>query len=258
MKRNDYSWVSLSAIIVASVTFALAIAGSVKNALVWGQFPLLLLMIFATAKTFSSLRLEGLVEGKVWLWLFFASIFTFVGNVLFATGNLMNPISIPIITISSGLMFCAYGCFIIGLVLMGRYVRSTDKKSNLLIPVLTVIAFFAVAGFFMVRSFVGSQLDDVLKITFLVYLLADAFLILANIIVVMRTMGGTLGKTYLILAVGCLSLVAYQMTSLFILSANGDIFNSWIQVLFVIALTILAIGVDARYQLQKNLSLNVK
>lgn len=258
MKRKEYSWISLAAVIVAAASFALAFAGTPKNVLVWGQFPLLLLMMLASSRTFSILRLEGLVEGKVWLWLLFASIFTITGNALFATGNMMNPISIPIITVSSGLMFCAYGCFIIGLVLMGRYVRSTDRKSNLLIPVLAVIGFFAVAGFFMVRSLIGSELDDILKITFMVYLLADAFLILANIIVVMRTLGGTLGKPYLILAVGCLSLVAYQMTSLFILSAGGDIFNSWIQTLFVVALTILAIGADARYQLQKNLSLNVK
>lgn len=258
MKRKDFSWISLAAVVIAVITFAFAVVGVPKNVLVWGQFPLLLLMMIASSRTFSILKLEGLIEGKVWLWLLFASVFTLAGDVLFATGNLMNPVSIPIITVSSGLMFCAYGCFIIGLIMMGRYVRSADKKSGLLIPVLVVVSFITVAVFFMIRSFIGSELDDILKITFLVYILADAFLILSNIIVVMRTMGGTLGKPYLILAFGCLSLVAYQMTSLFILSASGDIFNSWIQALFVTALTVLAIGADARYQLQKNLSLNVK
>lgn len=249
------SWFSYVCIALAIIALCLGLPdlGNVShNVRIFVQFPILLLMVFVSTSNYILQLKDGVPERRTWLWSMFASIFTLLGDALFVYGNIVS--SMTIITISSVLMFLAYGCFIIGLLLMGIHVRTDENKNRFWISSVIALIGFVVAGFLLFRSFETSNLDSILKVTFTAYLAADFFLIVANLLVVMRTLGGKLSLPYLSICIGCCMLVAYQMTSLFMMSAGRDIYTSKVQLVFVAALAILAVGVDMRFGIQREMN----
>lgn len=253
MKR--LSWFSYVSIVLAVIAMSVGIFdfGTIShNARIFVQFPILLLMVAASASSFFLQLKDAIPEKSTWLWLMLASLFTLLGDTLFIYGNIVS--SMTIITISSGLMFLAYACFIVGLLIMGIHVRTNENKNRFWISSVIALIGFVVAGFLLFRSFETSNLDNILKVTFTVYLAADFFLIVANLLVVMRTLGGKLSLPYLTICIGCCMLVAYQMSSLFMMSAGIDIYTNKIQLVFVAALAILTVGVDMRFGIQREMS----
>lgn len=253
MKR--LSWFSYVSIVLAAIAIFVGIFdfGAIShNVRIFVQFPILVLMVAASASSFFLQLKDAVPEKNTWLWLMIASLFTLLGDSFFVHGNIVS--SMTIITISSGLMFIAYACFIIGLLITGKHIRTDENKKRFWIPAVIVLMGFIAAGFLMFRSFQASNLDNVLRITFTVYLAADFFLIVANLLVVMRTLGGKLSLPYLMICIGCCMLVAYQMSSLFMMSAGIDIYTNKIQLVFVAALAILTVGVDMRFGIQREMN----
>ncbi|NTU61528.1 MAG: hypothetical protein HGA95_04305 [Caldiserica bacterium] len=249
------SWFTYVCIALAVVAIFLGLPdlGNIShNVRIFIQFPILLLMVFVSTSNYILQLKDAVPERTTWFWLMLASIFTLTGDAFFVYGNIKA--SMTVITISSGLMFFAYACFIIGLLVMGRHIRAQENKIIFWIPAIIILLGFIAAGFLMFRTFQASNLDNVLRITFLVYLVADFFLIVSNLLVVIRTMGGKLSLTYLIIGIGCCMLVAYQMSSLFMMSSGIDIYTNKIQLVFVAALAILTAGVDMRFCIQKEMS----
>lgn len=249
------SWFSYVCIVLAAIALCLGLPnfGNIShNARVFVQFPILLLMVAVSASNYSLQQKAAVPERKTWLWLMFASIFTLLGDGFFVYGNIVS--SMTIITVSSVLMFLAYACFIVGLLAMGSHLRTNENKKRFWVPSIIVFLGFVVAGFLLFRLFETSNLDNILKVTFTVYLAADFFLIVSNLLVVMRTLGGKLSIPYLSICIGCCMLVAYQMTSLFMMSAGIDIYTSKVQLVFVAALAILVTGVDMRFGIQREMS----
>ncbi|MBP7732911.1 MAG: hypothetical protein KA140_04000 [Caldisericia bacterium] len=252
MKRLSwFSYVGIALAVIAIFVGILDFGAISHNTRVFVQFPILLLMVAASASSFFLQLKDAVPEKNTWLWLMLASVFTLLGDAFFVYGNIVS--SMTIIAISSGLMFLAYACFIVGLLVMGRHLRTNENKNRFWIPSIIAFLGFVVAGFLLFRSFETSNLDSILKVTFTAYLAADFFLIVANLLVVMRTLGGKLSLPFLMICIGCCMLVAYQMSSLFMMSAGIDIYTNKIQLVFVAALAILTVGVDMRFGLQREM-----
>lgn len=245
------SWTSLALALFAMLS-SLPFFGVFSHlSRIFVQFPILFLLLICSIMAFAGLSKDGNPEKTTWMWLMLASIFVLIGDTLFVIGNQSN--SIVAVTFSSVLMFCSYAGFIIGLLAIGLRIRASRNKTLFWIPSVIALIVFVMAGVMMYRSFLTSTLDDTLKITFTVYLLADFVLIISNMLVVARTSGGKLSLPYLVIGIGCCFLVAYQVASLFMISTGANIYTSTIQLVFVLALAILVAGVDIRHGIQKQL-----
>lgn len=217
------------------------------------QFLLIFLMIQATHKTFFSLVEVGTPENKVWLFFLFGTVATFVGEALYLSGNLNEPINMTFIFISTIFMFSAYIFFIIGLWRVSIHIRTSKGGKPNYVPAIITFVVIAAIGAVLFVQMQKANVEGVLMATFLGYLIPDFFIIATSATVMVRTWGGMLFSTYIMFAAGCFLLAGYQISASFLVLANEPVHAHPIQLLFMAALFSFVVGSDLRYKTEMRL-----
>lgn len=224
--------------------------GAVSKFTAWfAQFPVILLMCIVSTKAYQSLAETGSPEFKVWRILMFAGYSIFVGEVFFVIANFTGSSAMNLA--SAILKLMAYIFFILGLWAMVSHVRDMGKKTNLFLPILAVFVVLATTGYLLFNAFSASQTASNLTMWANIgFLLPDFLLLAIAIVVAVRTYGGKLSPSYMVLGVGCFFLILYHVVGSFLTAGGFSIFDHPIQILLLCAMTALTVGSDMRFKLE--------
>ena len=212
------------------------------------QFPLILLMVHSTFRTYKILAESQTPEKNLWIMFLFGAISTLVGEALYLIGNISKPISMNAILASTLFMLLAYALFIIGLWRVSIHVRNVGNKKLYYLPAAIIFVVIAALGALLFFQMIKANTEGLLMATFLGYLIPDFFLLATSATVVTRTWGGKLFSTYIMYGIGCLLLAAYQIWASFLIVSNAQVYDNPIQMIFMAALCAFTIGSDVRYK----------
>jgi hypothetical protein len=206
-------------------------------------------MCIVSTKAYQGLAETGSPEFKVWRILMFAGYSIFIGEVFFVIANFTGSPTMNLVSAIFKLL--AYTFFIIGLWAMVSHVRDMGKKTNLFLPILAVFVVLATTGYLLFNAFSVSQTTSNLTMWANIgFLVPDFMLLVIAITVAIRTFGGKLSPSYMVLGVGCFFLILYHVVGSFLTASGVVIFNHPVQILLLCAMMALTIGSDMRLKLE--------
>lgn len=248
-KRISIASVLAMMILIISALATLLPLGRVSYCfLILPQFLLIALMIQTTYKAFYSLVETGTPEQKIWLLFLLGTITTFIGEALYLTANLNNPVNMFIIFLSTIFMLSAYVFFIVGLWRVSAHIRTAKGGKPNYIPAIIAFVVITIVGAVLFMEMQKANTEGVLMATFLGYLIPDFFIIATSATVMIRTWGGMLFSTYIMYAIGCFFLASYQISASFLVLKEIPVYSHPIQLLFMLALASFVVGSDLRHK----------
>lgn len=246
---STYSNTVIAIFMLALILIVLPVEAVSKFTAWFAQFPVILLMCIVSTKAYQSLAETGSPEFRVWRILMLAGYSIFVGEIFFVFANFTGS---PGMNLTSAILkLLAYIFFILGLWAMVSHVRDMGKKSNLFLPILAVFVVLASTGYLLFNAFSASQTASNLTMWANIgFLVPDFLLLVIAIVVTIRTYGGKLSPSYMVLGVGCFFLILYHVVGSFLTASGVSIFNHPVQILLLCAMTALAVGSDMRLKLE--------
>ena len=249
------SWFGITTVglVLATVILRFMDIGNVSNwAIRIGPIIVMILLLVIAAVVLSATRRRGTKEKYVWSTFLVASIMNLIGGIFEVLPAIMGTKNETFVMISSAFFLLAYIGFIIGLALANYQFRGM-KKINPWIPIVVTLVAFGIGLFFLFRFMSASNIDIILQITFSVFMLFDAVLVLLAWMLANRTWGGSLSTSYVTIAFGCIGLAVFHIMAVVSVIGGNFTVDSMIRTVFVIMLGMIAIGGDIRLSIENKL-----
>lgn len=246
---SSYSNAVIAIFFLALILILLPVETVSRFSAWFAQFPVILLMCIVSTKAYGSLAETGSPEFRVWRILMFAGYSIFIGEIFFVIANFTGSPAMNLV--SAILKLMAYIFFIFGLWAMVSHVRDMGKKTNVFLPILVVFIVLAIVGYLLFKEFSVSQVTSNLTMWANIgFLLPDFLLLAIAIVVTIRTYGGKLSPSYMVLGIGCFFLILYHIVGSFLTASAVVTFNHPVQILLLCAMTALTVGSDMRLKLE--------
>lgn len=245
---SSYSTFAIILFVVSLVLVALPLEEISIFTAWFAQFPIIILLCIVSSKAYMSLAETGSPEYKIWRTLMLAGYSVLVGELFFVIANFVS--STPLNLVSALLKLLSYIFFIIGLWAMASHVRDVGRRTNMLIPILLIFAVLAFVGYLLFNEFSMNNASNLVMWSFIGFLVPDFLLMAVALTVTVRTQGGKVSTSYMVIGIGCLFLVLYHIIGSFLVARSVAIFDHPVQILLLCAMTALAVGSDIRLKLE--------
>lgn len=245
---SPYSNAVIAIFFAALILIILPIESVSRFAAWFAQFPIILLMCLVSTKAYQSLAETGSPEHRIWRTLMLAGYSVLFGEIFFVIANFVA--STPLNLVSALLKLLSYIFFIIGLWAMASHVRDIGRKTNILIPILLIFVVLAFVGYLLFNEFSMHNATSLVMWSFIGFLVPDFLLMAVALTVTVRTQGGKVSTSYMVIGIGCLFLVLYHIVGSFLVARSIVIFDHPVQILLLCAMTALTVGSDMRLKLE--------
>jgi len=222
-----------------------------------GVLCVMIMLVIISLIVFLANKRRGTEEVSTWLLFFIASSLNLIGGVLELLPVIINGISNPeTITLVGNIFFLlTYISFIVGLAI-ANYRFSDYKKANVTIPSIVVTIMLAVGLYFLINQMAQTgESSLIVQISFIVFIVMDAVLVLLAWLLAKRTWGGSFSSSYVTIAVGCIALVLFHIVATYLMVSSTYTLDSVFRLIYIVAIGLIGTGGDIRLSIEDNIAL---
>ncbi len=247
------SWLGMSTVGLVFLTILLRLVNVGRPwVMMFGPLIVMIILVIVAAIVMAATKRRGSDEIRVWTTFLIAAILNTIGGLIEVFVNISKITGSTLDMIGSFFFIAAYIGFILGMIIANIQFRSL-RKVNLIIPGVVVFLILGVSLFFQFKFMHDGNVGQINQVIYTVFMVLDAALVLLSWVLAVRTSGGSMSFSYLLISLGCIGLAFFHAIAVNFQMLGIWSIDSYIRLVFVVVLALIAVGGDVRIMIENKI-----